>query len=289
MDAVKIYHQLNPEQAALNFKIARMQDIYAEREGHTDEAHRHDYFTVLVVEDADGEHRIDFNAYVLGKKEVFFVSPGQVHQVIEKRASRGFVMTFSMQFLVENSISMDFIDGLNLFQEYGQSPPLKPKNNAFEKLIHFCKSILELYVSDHKMKTLSIGAYLKLFLIECNNICSIHPIESYTDISESRILKEFKSHVNNHYAQEHSTSFYANLLHITADHLNRVIKTSIGRTAKEYIQSRITTEAKRLLFFSDMNNKEIGYTLGFSEPANFSAFFKKCTGSSPKHFREQEK
>ncbi|MBL4708824.1 MAG: helix-turn-helix domain-containing protein, partial [Flavobacteriales bacterium] len=58
--------------------------------------------------------------------------------------------------------------------------------------------------------------------------------------------------------------------------------------AKEYIQSRIITEAKRLLYFSKLSNKQIGYELGFGEPANFSAFFKKCTGFSPSNFLQKE-
>ncbi|MEM0994741.1 MAG: helix-turn-helix domain-containing protein [Bacteroidota bacterium] len=45
--------------------------------------------------------------------------------------------------------------------------------------------------------------------------------------------------------------------------------------------------AKRLLRFSELQNKEIAYELGFSAPANFSQFFKKCTGVSPSKFRAQ--
>jgi AraC-like DNA-binding protein len=60
-----------------------------------------------------------------------------------------------------------------------------------------------------------------------------------------------------------------------------------GKTAKEHIQARIALEAKRLLHFSDLSVKEIGFQLGFPEPANFSAFFKKCTGSSPSNFKSK--
>ncbi len=64
-------------------------------------------------------------------------------------------------------------------------------------------------------------------------------------------------------------------------------RNSIGKTSKELIQSRISIEAKRMLYFSDLSIKEIGYELGFSEPANFSAFFKNCTGMSPSTFRNK--
>ena len=94
--------------------------------------------------------------------------------------------------------------------------------------------------------------------------------------------------VNESYKSEHSISYYADQLHITPDQLNRIIKSTIGKTSKEYIQSRLITEAKRLLYFSNLSNKEIAFELGFNEPANFSAFFKKCSGFSPLNFKKKE-
>ena len=138
------------------------------------------------------------------------------------------------------------------------------------------------------MKDISIGAFLKLLLIECNNICSINPIATAVDTSGTQVIRNFRNEVERYYKKEHSTSFYAKQLHITADHLNRTVKAKIGKTAKEYIQSRIITEAKRLLYFTELSTKEIGYELGFNEPANFSAFFKNQTQISPSNFKNQE-
>lgn len=288
MDVVKTYHKVNKSNDRASFAISRMEEIYAKRNGEQDQPHRHDYFTVIVVKKARGIHRIDFNSYQLEASQIHFVAPGQVHQVMEEESSYGFAMTFSTQFLIENSIPLFFVESLNLFHEYGQSPPLEPNPQQFDKLVQYTNEINDLFSSDANMKELSIGAYLKLFLIECNNVCAVHPIDTHLDVSENRIVREFKALVNQHFRMEHSTSYYASVMHITPDHLNRIIKGTIGKTAKEYIQSRITTEAKRLLYFSSLSNKEIGFELGFGEPANFSAFFKKCTGFSPSGFRQNE-
>jgi AraC-like DNA-binding protein len=265
-----------------------MEDIYVQRNGAPDEPHRHDYFTVLIINKAKGLHKIDFNTYDLLNKQLFFVAPGQVHQVIETEKPLGFVMTFTNQFLVENFIPLSFIDSLYIFQNYGQSPPLLPNKEQFDTIKNFAKSIFKISNSDIKMKSISIGAYLKLLLIECNNICATNPIESDIDTSGNNLIRAFKNEVENNYKMEHSTTFYANRLHITPDHLNRTFKAKIGKTAKEFIQSRIITEAKRLLYFTNLSNKEIGYELGFNEPANFSAFFKKCTQLSPSDFKKNE-
>ena len=288
MNIVKTYQKVNSEKQDIHFGISKMEAIYVKRNGKVDEPHRHNYYTVLIIKRAKGLHKIDFNSYDLNEMQIYFVAPEQVHQVIENEKPQGFVMTFSNDFLFQNSIPLSFIGSLNLFQNYGQSPPLLPKKEQYKVIENFANRIYSIFHSDDKMKNLSVGAYLKLLLIECNNLCAINPIESDIDTSGDNLVRTFKTDVDTHYKQEHSTKFYANELHITPDHLNRTIKAKIGKTAKEYIQTRIITEAKRLLYFTELSNKEIGYELGFNEPANFSAFFKKHTQLSPSSFKKSE-
>ena len=288
MNPVKIYQNVDAQKDDVNFGISKMEDIYTKRNGRVDEPHRHNFYTVLIFRKASGLHKIDFNTYDLAEKQVFFVAPGQVHQVIEHEKSIGFAMTFSSQFLVENSISISFIDRLNLFQNYGQSPPLLPDQSAYQEIEYFTEKIYALFHSTENMKHLSIGAFLKLILIQCNNLCAMNPLESEVDSTGDNLIKSFKTAVDREYKKEHSTSYYAHALFITPDHLNRTIKSKIGSTAKEYIQARIITEAKRLLYFTDFSNKEIAFELGFEEPANFSAFFKKHTQLSPLNFKKNE-
>ncbi|HUH50738.1 MAG TPA: helix-turn-helix transcriptional regulator [Flavobacterium sp.] len=288
MDSLKTYQNVNAAHHNISFGISQMETIYTKRKGRVDEPHRHDYYTVLVINKAKGQHKIDFNIYDLGQRQIFFVAPGQVHQIIEEEQSIGYVMTFSNEFLIESLIPLSFIESLNLFNNYGQSPPLLPSSAQFAAIEEYSHQIYKLFHSDATMKLLSIGAFLKLLLIECNNICSINPIESDIDASGDNLIRTFKREVEQHYKTQHTTTFYANLLHITPDHLNRTVKARIGKTAKDYIQARIITEAKRLLFFTDLSNKEIGFELGFNEPANFSAFFKKNTNLSPSNFKKNE-
>ncbi|WP_158973630.1 AraC family transcriptional regulator [Cellulophaga sp. L1A9] len=288
MSPVKTYKKVNSVEENVSFAISKMEDIYTKRNGKVDEPHRHNYYTVLIINKAKGLHKIDFNSYDLADKQIFFVAPGQVHQVVETEKSIGFSMTFSNEFLTENAIPLSFIASLNLFQNYGQTPPLLPSPEQFSIIENFSYQIFALFISDARMKNLSIGAFLKLLLIACNNSCAMNPLESDIDSTGDNLIRNFKDLVDDNYKKEHTTSYYATRLYITPDHLNRTVKTKIGKTAKEYIQSRLITEAKRLLYFTNLSNKEIGYELGYSEPANFSAFFKKHTQLSPLHFKKRE-
>lgn len=285
MDPIKTYKHVHHHETGLNFRIARMEDIWEERKGTPDEPHRHDFYTVLLIKDSLGVHNIDFNVYEMTGKQVFFVSPGQVHQIIEQKKSYGYVFMFSYDFLALNNIPINFIDNLNLFNDYGNTPPLPVSWQEIEKLSGFCEQMLELYQTPIKFIDQALGSLLQLFLINCNNLCSLFIENTQTQEAGNSILRNFKLLVNEKFTSWHTTGEYAYALHVTPDHLTRVIKSLSGKTAKDYIQSRIIVAAKRLLYFSDEPLKEIAYNLGFSEPANFSAFFKKCTGIAPSEFR----
>ena len=46
------------------------------------------------------------------------------------------------------------------------------------------------------------------------------------------------------------------------------------QSPQQIIFNRIALEAKRLLQFTDKQNQEIAYELGFNDPAHFSRFLK---------------
>lgn len=286
MEDIKVYTGAEKLKASKSFGISRMEEVYEKNQGKVDAPHRHDYYTVLLVQKASGKHIVDFTAHTLTGHQVFFIAPGQVHQVLEDDKSYGFSIIFSTQFLAENNISLDFIEALHLFQDYGNHPPLSISDGELEKLSFFCEEMLSLYQSSIKFNAQAIGAYLKLFFIHCNNLCSVSFDEVEAEASGFSTLKKFKTLLNEKHSEWHATSQYADALHISADHLNRIVKSLTQKTAKEMIQSRIVFAAKRLLYFTELSSKEIGYKLGFTEPTNFSAFFKNCTGVSPSKFKE---
>ena len=60
-----------------------------------------------------------------------------------------------------------------------------------------------------------------------------------------------------------------------------------GHTALFWIEQHIIIKAKQMLRSRlDLSIQEICYDLGFSELANFSRYFKRVAGYSPKAFRD---
>ncbi|WP_426118127.1 helix-turn-helix domain-containing protein [Pseudomonas sp. DSP3-2-2] len=80
---------------------------------------------------------------------------------------------------------------------------------------------------------------------------------------------------------------YAEQLGISAAYLNALCRRLTEQSALQIINQRLLLEAKRDLVYTTLTINQVSDRLGFSEPAYFSRFFKRCTGLSPKHFRIQ--
>ncbi len=78
---------------------------------------------------------------------------------------------------------------------------------------------------------------------------------------------------------------FARQLAVHINHLNHCVRDTTGKTTTDHIAARLASEAKALLRHTDWNIAEIGYSLGFDEPAHFTYFFKKQTGLAPSAFR----
>jgi AraC family transcriptional regulator, transcriptional activator of pobA len=284
----KIYnHDLLYNGAPVPFVIKTLEEIEKQSGGLADDPHRHNYYTVIWSITATGKHIIDFKEYPILPQHIFFVSPEQVHQIITDRDPTGYLILFTPEFLQKNSIRNDFIENLKLFQKSDETPPLPLNNIMSSALKVFADQMLSAFHSQNDMFLETIGAYLKLFLIECNGHCSLTP-DSNTQSFEvgKTIVKNFKAIVEKHYMNWHQVKDYADALNVTPNYLNEVIKSAINTSAKDFIQNRIILEAKRLVVFTEKSSKEIGFNLGFDDPSHFSKFFKSNTGQSLQDFKD---
>lgn len=283
---IKTYTFAEMAQQYSDFALKRMEVVYRASNGAPDVPHRHDYYTIIFIEKGVGIHFVDFEEYNVEDRTIYFILPGQMHQLILTAEPIGWVITFTEQFLIANSIPEKMINDIFLFNDYGQSPPLPVSEGDLaiyksltEQMAHFANS-LETYTLE------AVGSLVKLFLIQSNNHCSLRKSNNPQLIETgNHLLRTFKQSLNKKYATAHMVSDYADELAVTADYLNKTVKNLTGKSAKEHIQRKLVIEAKRSLLFSNVSSKELAYELGFEESAHFNNFFKKITGQTPSEFR----
>lgn len=100
-----------------------------------------------------------------------------------------------------------------------------------------------------------------------------------------RRLNRLTGLIHQHLRSHKPASFYARELGISPTHLNRIVKQLTGRNTQTLINGKLIDEAQRELLFTQLPVQEIGYRLGFSDPAYFSRFFLTHTGLSPRQWR----
>lgn len=79
--------------------------------------------------------------------------------------------------------------------------------------------------------------------------------------------------------------FYADKLCLTSKYLTTLVREVTGKSAKEWIDDFIISNAQFLLRRSDMSIQQIAFELNFPNQSFFGKFFKKHTGYSPSGFR----
>lgn len=98
-------------------------------------------------------------------------------------------------------------------------------------------------------------------------------------------LEHYQALIEAHYREQPSIEQLAEQIGVSSAHLNMLCRQLAGRSALQLLHERLLLEAKRQLTYTNMTIGQVSDSLGFSEPAYFTRFFKRNTTLSPRDFR----
>jgi AraC family transcriptional activator of pobA len=80
-------------------------------------------------------------------------------------------------------------------------------------------------------------------------------------------------------------AYCAEALHLSPNYFGDLVKKETGRSAQEYIQSKVIDVAKEKIFDDRKSISQIAYELGFKYPSHFTRLFKQQVGFTPNAYR----
>lgn len=272
-----------------HFNVFKRADVALCRSGQALYS-RKDYYKISLLK---GRFRIQYaDKTVISKKNSLVFSNPMVPYSWEplEEDEGGFFCLFTEEF----------------FSQYGQMkdyPVFKPGYNKVydisdEKLGHiegiFFRMSEELS-SDFEYKYDVIRGLVFSLAHEALKMQPPHEIETTSSNAATRISTLFAELLERQFPIEtpeqrmklRSPIDFSEHLSIHVNHLNRSLKELTGKTTSQLIAERIAQEARMLLRHTNWNVSEIGFCLGFEEPAHFINFFRKNSNDTPKAYRSR--
>lgn len=241
-------------------------------------AHRVEFYQLIWVEQGVLSLSVDFETLGIEASQAFLISPGQVCQFFLDSYPRAYAILFVPEFLGEASSDMQLlrqVSGISTLTHRIISLDGLPIGSLINQLI------CELSRPNDPYQDVVSRSCLRILLAEiARRVVDTMPSAS------SRLAERFFDLVEEHYHRLYHVQEYLPLLATQEKPLAQVVRQTVGLSPKAYIDHRRTLEAKRLLAYSAVSIKEIGFALGFDEPTNFNKFFRKHCGQSPNEFRK---
>jgi AraC family transcriptional activator of pobA len=101
------------------------------------------------------------------------------------------------------------------------------------------------------------------------------------------LVARFRTRIEKRYRVRESVPTYAKALGLSTTALRVACARVAGMPPAAMLDQRALLEAKRALLYSNRSIAEVGYYLGFIDPAYFSRWFRGQVGRSPRRYRAQ--
>ena len=281
------FHQ--PKKDPFAFEIITLKYLfsrYDRLDPPLDKPHRVEFYQILYISKGKGQHYIDFKPYAYSNGSLLFISAGQVHAFDVDHQTDGFLLLFAEDFLTKNMIHTDLFSYSRLYNYHLYQPDIPPHHEMETVFGKILKEIYNEYLfSETFAREEMLRTLLKLLLLKAERFKqTLNPKEKNS--AWVHRFGEFRRLLSGHYAETRNADAYADMLGVSYNHLNKIVKAVTGSTAKAFIDDFIILECKRQLAVSDLSVKELTYLMGFDEPTNFVKYFKKHTRLSPAQFKK---
>lgn len=241
-------------------------------------------FQVFIVEKGTIRFREAANEQQLIAPCIILIPPTKLHGLVYSPDVVGHILTLSdsiVEDIFKTSTSIwNTLENIGILTEFDELVP-------FEKIKKITESLEKELFTENPERNLMLRS-----LISQVYIC-LHRLKGQLkSINENSLMmnyfRKFQQSIKTSDYQK-SIPEFAEELHITAVHLNRICKALAGKSAIELVHQNVIGEAQKYLLHTSYSVSEIAYLLKFEYPNYFAKLFKKHIGLSPKEFRLKDR
>lgn len=250
------------------------------------------FYTVFLKEVKCGDLRYGKNTYDYQEGTLVFIAPGQVVKVEntgELYQPKGQALIFHPDLIHGTSLGRHIRD--YTFFEYQSNEALHLSERE-RKIVLDCFTKIE-YELEHAIDKHSkrlVVSNIELFLNYCVRFYERQFITR--DNAHRGILEKFEYILNGYFQSDKphtvglpSVAYCAAELNLSPNYFGDMIKKETGKSAQEYIQSKLIDVAKERIFDHSRSVSQIAFELGFRYPQHFSRLFRQRVGKSPNEYR----
>ena len=251
------------------------------------------FYTIFLKDVKCGDIVYGRHTYDYQEGTLVFLAPGQVAGVNsngEFYQPKGHALVFHPDLIVGTALGRHMQD----YSFFGyQSNEALHLSERERKIVLDCFSKIEYELShavDKHSKRLII-TNIELFLNYCVRFYDRQFITR--DNAHNGILERFENLLNDFFRSDRphtiglpTVARCAGELHLSANYFGDLIKKETGKTAQDYIQSKLIDVAKERIFDQSKSVSQIAAELGFKYPQHFTRLFKQRVGRSPNEYRK---
>ena len=235
--------------------------------------HQHQHYEILIIQEGNGSHIVDFEHYQVKAKQVYFLRPGQSHEFLPDRNAKFFFIAFDQDDIIRPIGFKQF----DFFQSFYCSGPVQL--DEIDSIIKHLRDIDEELQNPGPMQELLLSGLVSVLLIKIQRKFSKFAHKN-PEIKQE-LIQQFNQMIDDPNCNYRFVKEYAKELHVNQSYLNDIIKKTTGKTASYWIQKKQLNLSKLLLIKESENLKTIANNLGFKNATHFSRFFKQHSGQSP--------
>ena len=217
---------------------------------------------------------VDASSKVLSEGLMHCLSPAGIRYLEVDSYVDGYYISVCPQFL---NLLQNRQESVDIFDFSGEIRQIAIDEELEEELDRILDKIVQEILIFSSQQSDLLRAWLNIFMLYLSRNLPPSKLDR-SSTSDKELLRRFLELLPNYHSEKKMVSEYAEILCVTPNYLNSVVKKITGFPASHHIQQYLVMEAKRYAMYSQLRMKEIANRLGFADYAHFSKFFKNYAG-----------